>query len=306
MKFLITGATGLVGRNFTNSVLEAGHQVHFLTTRKAGLNTFNNAKGFVWDPKNNSIDRDCFDGVEVIVHLAGATVSKRWTKAYKNEILESRLNTTKTLLEGLKKTNKHQVKQIVSASAIGIYKDHLTQVQTETDLPSNTSFLATVVQEWEKAVDEFEMQNINVAKLRIGLVLALSGGALPSIMLPIKWGLGAWFGHGQQYQSWIHIKDLTAAFLFLAVHNHSGVFNAVAPKPVSNKFLTIQIAKCLKKPLWLPSIPKFFMDLIMGEMSQLMFQSQFVSSEKIIKKGFRFQFSSIEAALQDLLEKKQV
>ena len=163
------------------------------------------------------------------------------------------------------------------------------------------SFLGQVVQKWEEAVDDFSELNINVCKIRIGLVLSENGGALPEIVRPIRFGAGAAFGSGKQWQSWIHINDLAQIFIFALKENLSGVYNAVAPNPVTNSELTKASAKVLKRPLLLPNIPKLPMKLVLGEMHMLLFESQRVSSCKIIEKGFDFKFVNIETALQDLL-----
>ena len=159
-----------------------------------------------------------------------------------------------------------------------------------------------MVKAWEKAVDGFSELDINVSKVRIGLVLAENGGALQEMVKPIKLGAGAAFGTGKQWQSWVHIHDLANLFLYVLQKNLSGVYNGVAPNPVSNQELTKTIATVLKKPLFLPNIPKFFMKLVLGEMHTILFDSQRVSSKKIEDKGFYFKYHHLEPALEDLLK----
>lgn len=301
MTILITGATGLVGQELVNLLLQNGYTIHYLSTSKSKLVSQNNYKGFFWNPKKSEIDTNALTGVEVIIHLAGASVAKKWTTAYKEEIIESRVLSTQLLYQTLQK-NSHQVKQIISASAVGIYPDSLTDIYHETDLDIDVSFLGNVVKQWENEVSQFEKLEIIVSKIRIGIVLAKNGGALQEMAKPIKYGVGAAFGSGEQYQSWIHVQDLVAIFQFVMENRLPGIYNGVAPYPVTNSELTKAIAKTLGKPLFLPNIPKFAMKLILGEMHQILFSSQHVSCRKILDENFQFKFASLDKALNDLLK----
>ncbi|SHJ01569.1 TIGR01777 family oxidoreductase [Algibacter luteus] len=302
MRVLITGATGLIGGEIVKLCHEKDIQVNYLTTSKSKIVQKENYKGFYWNPKANEIDVECIKDVDAIIHLAGATVSKRWTPSYKKAILSSRTQTTALLVDALKH-NKHKVTQVISASAIGIYPDSLTNYYDQSHQEVSTSFLGNVVEVWEQAVDEFAKLSISVSKIRIGLVLSSEGGALTEIVKPIKFGVGAAFGSGKQWQSWIHIHDLANLFMYVLQNNLIGVYNAVAPNPVSNLELTKTAASVLNKPLFMPNIPKFFMKLILGEMHILLFESQRVSSKKIENKGFNFEYNYLEPALTDLLGK---
>ena len=179
MKLLITGATGLVGKELVKKALQQGMIIHFLTTQKSKINTIIGALGFYWNPSEQEIDFTCFEGVDIIVHLAGATISKRWTTAYKKIILSSRVDTTILLKKGLEATKgKHQVKQFIGASAIGIYpNDFKNKATEETDVFPN-SFMEKVVIDWEAASNSFKELNIKVVTLRIGLVLSANGGVV--------------------------------------------------------------------------------------------------------------------------------
>lgn len=300
MKVLITGATGLIGTKLTKLCHDEGWTVHYLTTSKHKLEQTENFKGFYWNPKTQEIDESCFDGVQAIFHLAGATVSKRWTSTYKHEIINSRVQTT-SLLYNTVKNGDYNIKQVISASAIGVYPSSLTNFYDENYPETNSEFLGKVVEQWEETVDAFKFLNTDVTKMRIGLVLANEGGALPQMAKPVKFGLGAAFGSGEQWQSWIHIDDLAAMFVYALKHNVKGAVNAVAPNPVTNEELTKAIAKQLNRPLWLPNIPKFAMRLVLGEMHQLLFDSQRVSSKKIENLGFTFQYHNLKGALEDLM-----
>lgn len=301
MTVLITGATGLVGQELVNLLLQNGFTVHYLSTSKTKLVSQNNYKGFYWNPKNSEFDINALTDVEVIVHLAGASVAKKWTPSYKQEIIESRVLSTRLLYNALQK-NPNQVKQIVSASAIGIYSKDLTYIYHETDTKVDDSFLGNVVQQWEEEVNQFEKLNIKVTKIRIGIVLAKNGGALQEMVKPIKMGVGAAFGSGLQYQSWIHIQDLAGIFHFVIQNQLSGIFNGVAPYPVTNSELTKAIAKTLSKPLFLPNIPQFVMKIMLGEMHQILFSSQHVSCRKLLDLKYQFKFASLDKALNDLFK----
>ena len=300
MKILITGATGLVGTALVNLLLRKGVQVNFLTISQDKITKKTNLQGFFWNPEQGIIDENAFIGVDAIIHLAGANVSKRWTNTYKQEIIESRIISSNLLFKVLKH-NPNQVKQIISASAIGVYPDSLKNIYTENNKNIDDSFLGNVVMKWEESVDKFKLLNIKVCKLRTGIVLSEKGGALFEMLKPIKFGLGAAFGTGKQIQSWIHLTDLTEMYLFAAKNQLEGIYNAVAPNPISNKQLTVAIAKKLKKPLFLPNIPEFIMQMVLGEMHEILFSSQNVNNHKIINEGFSFKYTSVEKALEHLL-----
>lgn len=300
-RVLITGATGLIGQNIVKKCHANGIAVNYLTTSKQKIEHKDNYKGFYWNPKSGDIDLNCFADVNAIINLAGASIAKRWTSNYKKEIIDSRVDTIALLQKNLKEI-KHNVKHFISASAIGIYPDSLSAYYEEDELVlDNNSFIIDVVKRWETAADTFENINIKVVKVRIGIVLSSEGGALSEMKKPITNFVGASLGSGNQWQSWIHIDDLSQLFLFVLNNNLEGVFNAVAPNPVTNSLLTKQIARILKKPLWLPNVPEFMMKLILGEMHVIVTQGQRVSSKKIEDLGFQFKYHHLEPALQDIL-----
>jgi len=300
MKVLITGATGMIGSELAALFLQNGISVHYLTTSKKEIKSENNFQGFYWNPQQGMIDENCMLGVDSIIHLAGASISKRWTQSYKQEIIESRI-VSANLLYKILKSNPHQVKQFVSASAIGIYPDSLSKLYTEDEKSVDGSFLGNVVVKWEESVDKFKLLNINVCKIRTGLVLSKKGGMLQELLKPIKLGLGSPFGTGKQWQSWIHIHDLAHLYFYVVTHEWQGIYNAVSPNPVTNTTLTKSVAEKLRKPFFMPNIPKFLMKFILGEMHILLFTSQKVSAQKAIDNGFEFRYKNLDAALKDLL-----
>lgn len=299
MKILITGATGMIGSRLAKLLLDNNHSVNYLTTNISNSVDKPNFKGYHWNPEQGKIDDNCIYEVDVIVHLAGANIAKRWTNAYKQEIIESRILSAELLYNMLRKT-PNQVKQFISASGTASYPESFQKVYDETATETEDSFLSNVVKKWEESADRFQVLNIKVCKIRTGVVMSNSGGALPEMIKPIKMGLGAAMGNGKQIQSWIHIQDLVNLYYFAIQHELEGVYNAVSPHPVSNNELTKAIAKTLKKTLFLPNIPQFIMKLVLGEMNYLLFSSKNLSSEKIRKLGFEFQFPNIDKAIDNL------
>lgn len=301
MNILITGATGLIGKKMVTLLKKDNHIIHYLSTSKAKIEHESNYKGFYWNPSKGEIDLAAFEDVSVIIHLAGASVSKKWTKAYKNEIIQSRVQTANLLLNTLK-AHPNKVKQFVAASAIGIYPDDLTAIYHEDDSKIDDSFLGEVTQLWEESTNLFKSLPLLVTTIRIGVVLAKDSGALVEMTKPIKYGFGAALASGKQYVSWIHIDDLVAIFKYVIDHNLEGIYNAVSPYPTTNEELTKAIAKTIHKPLFLPNVPKFMLRLLLGEMHKIVTSSQHVSSRKILDSGFQFQFASLSKSLQNLLK----
>lgn len=304
MRILITGATGLIGSEIVRLCREKNIDVHYLTTRSSKLISADGYRGFLWNPNKGEIDGNCFEGVSAIINLAGASISKRWTESYKREVLNSRINSIKTLHNGLRNINTNQITSFVSASAIGIYPTSLSNFYAEDHTQVDASFLGEVVEAWEGALKPLEKYGFSLAKIRIGLVMSSEGGALPEMARPVKYFAGSAIGSGQQWQSWIHITDLARIFLYAAEHQLRGVYNGVGPNPVTNAKLVKEIAKVLKRPLFLPNVPKFALRLLLGEMSYILFASQRVSSKKIEEAGFIFQYQNVCRALEQIYPQK--
>lgn len=295
---LITGGSGLVGTELSTLLRSSGCEVTHLSRNP----TQKHFQTFYWDVKKGEIDDEAITSADAIIHLAGAGVSdKRWSDAWKKEIYNSRIDSTRLLREKVEELNP-ELKHFVSASAIGYYGwdtgDKLVSESTE----KGEGFLADVVDDWEKEVDQFNKLNVRTSKVRIGIVLSEKGGALVEMAKPIKYGVGAPLGSGKQYMSWIHINDLCRIFAHLLQHAEEGTFNGVAPNPKTNKSFTKSVANQLGKPLWLPNVPKFALRLIVGEMSDILVGGNRVSSKKIENTGFNFQFAALDDALQNLLQ----
>lgn len=300
MRVLITGATGLIGKVLVKQCLKQQIDVHYLTTSKSKLEDTENYKGFYWNPRLGEINSDAIQGVDAIIHLAGATIAKRWTSDYKTEILESRVLTGNLLFNTLQK-NEHVIKHFISSSGVNVYPSDYNELYTEDFKGVDDSFLGNVVVSWEEVADKFNHLNIKVSKIRTGMVLDSKEGALPQIIKPIKFGVGAALGSGNQWQSWIHLQDIAKIYLHVLTSKLEGTFNAVAPEPVTNSEMTKVLAKHLKKPLILPNVPEFALKLILGEMATLLTSSQNVSSQKIEKTGFKFDYPNLTEAVKDLL-----
>lgn len=301
MRVLITGATGLIGTHLTRLCHEKGINVNYLSTSKEKLETKPNYKGFFWNPEEGKLDPMAFKGVSAIIHLAGENIGQRWTSSAKERILKSRTETAFLLQKSLQE-HKHHVSHFISASGISIYPSSLQKLYTEEDNGVDDSFVGKVVVQWENAADQFEKLGMDVAKVRTGLVLAKEGGFLEKIKEPVSFSVGAPLGSGKQWQSWIHIEDLARIYLYILENKLEGIFNAVAPNPVTNAEFVKQVAEKMGKSIWIPKVPAFTIKLVLGEMSQLVLSSQLVSSNKIEQSGFSFHYVNLAKALEDLIE----
>lgn len=291
---LITGGSGLIGNEITELLEKKGYKVAWLSRNPDNYKQ----KSFFWDVKAQKIDEAALVWCDSIIHLAGAGVAeKRWTDERKEEILQSRVLSTKLLYERLKSMKK-KPESIIASSAVGYYgmntKDEL---QHEGNPPGN-DFLADVVKKWEAESEKFSILGIRTVKLRVGIVLAKGGGALQEMLRP---PVTAPLGNGKQYMSWIHIRDLAEMFVY-AVENNGiqGEYNAVGPVPVSNTILTLKGAKAIGKPFINIGVPGFGLKLILGEMAEMVLGGNRVSNDKIQSSGFTYRFPLLDMALADI------
>lgn len=268
---------------------------------KEGKKNGEKIKSYQWDIDKGWIEEGAIENADYIIHLAGADIAdKRWTHKRKKEIIESRIKTANLLYEKVKAGNAI-LKSFISASAIGYYGAVTTdKIYTEDNTPAE-DFLGKTCQLWEKAADQFSGLGIRTVRIRVGVVLAKEGGALPKMALPVKLFAGAAIGSGNQYIPWIHIDDLCNIFIkAIESEEMHGAYNAVSPNHAINKEITKVIAKTLNKPLILPNVPAWFFKLIFGEMAGILLNGSRVSSEKIVNEGFEFKYPEIEKALKDL------
>ncbi len=299
MKVLITGGSGLIGKEISQQLLNKGHEVRWLS-RQPGSNSLN-IKEYKWDTDKEIIDLEAFEGVDTIINLAGAPIDSRWTPSYKSEIIRSRVDSVRLLYTTIEKNNL-PVKTFISASAVGYYPHDYEKEFTEESAPGS-DFLSLVCQKWEQEVQHVKSLGIRTARCRIGIVLSNNGGALPQIVKPIKFGLGAPLGNGKQWMPWVHLRDVAGIFVFIAENDKlSGVFNAVGPYNVTNAELTKAAAKVLDKPLILPKVPETVLKIALGDMAKMVLISNKVSNKKISEAGYNYQFTDLNAALEDLLK----
>jgi len=296
---LITGASGLIGSRLTELLLQRGHKVSHLS-RKARAGK---VPAYEWNIAKGQLDPKALDGVDSIVHLAGAGISdKRWNDARKKEIVDSRTLSSRLLYENLA-SQQNKVQSFISASAIGYYGfTKGPELFTELSKPGD-GFLADVVRAWEAEVNTIASLKIRLAKIRIGIVLSDKGGALYEMAKPVKWFVGSPLGSGKQYLSWIHIDDLCGIFIkAIEDENMQGVYNGVAPNPVTNSEFTKALGKVLNRPLWAPAVPAFVLRVLLGEMADMILNGNNVSAEKVKEVGYTFQYPLLQQALMNLLK----
>ncbi|MEI7583287.1 TIGR01777 family oxidoreductase [Runella sp.] len=299
---LITGGTGMIGKRLTQLLQEKGYEVAYLSRKQESIP---NVKVYRWDVEKNWIDEKALVNADYIIHLAGAGIADgRWTDKRKQEIIHSRTSTIELIARELQ-GRPYKVKAFVSASAIGFYGADTGDKRLTEQNSSGSDFLAHVTRHWENSSELISHEGTRTTKLRIGVVLSSTGGALPQIMLPIRWGIGAPLASGTQWVSWIHLDDLCRLFI-TALENEKwhGVYNAVAPSPVTNEELTRQIADVLHRPLWMPNIPGLALRLLYGEMANVVLGGNYVVNQRIKNEtDFQYQFDTIHQALADIAEK---
>jgi len=291
---LITGGSGLIGKHFTSLLLSEGYQVIHLS-RKAKPNT--TIKTFEWNPDENFIEEEALSNVDHVVHLAGATVAKYWTRRYKRELMDSRVKSAELIFEALSR-KENKVKSFISSSAVGYYGEGGENWLHEEDQPGN-DYLAEICIHWEAVAKKFEMLNKRVVIIRTGIVLAKDGGSLPALQQPLQFGIAPIFGNGKQFYPWIHIEDLCQIFLF-ALKNESmhGPYNAGAPNPLRFKEMMNEIARVKgRRKLNFP-VPPFVLKLFLDGFGSSLLRSLRCSSEKIEAAGFQFKHTDLERALK--------
>lgn len=294
---LIAGGSGLVGRRLSTLLQQKGYSVRWLS-RKAGQD--GNIRIYEWNPARESIDLAALEGVHAVICLAGAgIVDKAWTSDYKKILIESRTQSAFTILKALK-TQPHQVECLLHASASGYYGNRPGESITE-DSPAGKGFLADTTVAWEKA---FENSPVRTAGFRIGIVLALEGGALPVMARPLRFGLCPILGSGTQGMSWIHIDDVCGLFLHALEHPQcKGIYNAVAPAPVNHKTFMYTLRKVMA-PYSVPApAPGFAIRLMMGERASVVLEGVMAKPHRTLLEGYSFHYTDLEIALRQLYGK---
>ena len=298
---LITGGSGLVGKYLTSVLLSRGHKVSHLSRN---ANQFGKVRVFRWDPEKKIIDPVIFEGIDFIIHLTGANIGeKRWTKKRKEDIVKSRVESA-IFLHKVIADNGIRLKAFISASAIGYYGLVTSDKIFNEDDPPATDFLGTTCRLWEEAADLFKNMGIRTVKIRAAVVLEKNDIALSKLMQPAKWGLMVRTGNGRQYMPWIHISDLCNIYLkVIEDKSITGVYNAVSPHHLThNDFMKI-LARVMKRPLILLPVPGFVIRTFLGEMSDVILKGSRVSSKKITDAGYKFVFSDLQDALNDILNR---
>jgi uncharacterized protein (TIGR01777 family) len=292
---LITGGSGFLGSHLISHLEKEAYSVRILSRNRAS------PPYFKWNPEKNEIHEESLKSANVIIHLAGKNIaSGRWTSSFKREIIASRIEGPNLIFNYLK-NHEHQVRTFISASGIGIYGNN-GDSWVEEDSHITDGFVADSCRQWENAASQFEKIGIRVVVLRIGIVLGKNGGVLPILALPVKYFAGFPIGSGNQYVSWIHIEDLCRIFSFaITSKSMHGIYNAVAPGPVTHKFLMQCLSKTLHRPLWPLHVPSFLLRAVLGEKSCLVLDSQRVSSEKIRLAGFTYFHTDIGKSVEELL-----
>ena len=308
---LITGGTGMIGKALTQALIERGFNVIILTRHRNDKQKTGNDKltYAVWDIEKQTIDKNAIAKADYIIHLAGASVAeKRWNDKRKQEIVSSRVDSGKLIVESLK-TIPNKVKTVISASGIGWYgPDKSDGKEFKEDDPSSNDFLGKTCKQWEAAIEPASFLGKRLVKFRIGMVLSNEGGAYPEFKKPLKFALATILGNGKQIVSWIHIDDLVRAILF-AMENEKmdGVYNAVTPQPVSNKELVLEIARKERGKSYIPvHVPTFALKIRLGEMSVEVLKSATVSANKIQQAGFIFQYPDLGSAILQLSHQKNL
>lgn len=300
MDIAITGSTGFLGTALTERLRAQGHHVVPVVRpqTKGG-----NPDAIEWDPPADQIDARALEGLDAVVHLAGVSIgSGRGTQKNLAAIRDSRTIPTALLartLAGL--SNPPRV--LLSQSAVGYYGDRGEDLLDE-EQPAGEDFLARVCADWEAATRPAEEAGIRVVRTRTGLVLDPAGGLLKKLLLPVRAGLGAWFGSGRQWQSWITLGDMTGAMSYLLTADARGPVNLAAPNPVRNREMTEQIARAVRRRA-LFGVPQGLLELGAGrELGQAMTGGQRVDVSKLRGTGFAFGHENLDEALDEILGKR--
>jgi uncharacterized protein len=302
---IITGGTGLVGTALSRLLTLQGFSVIILSRDPARHKSQSPSIRYAaWNIRDQTINEEAIREAKFIIHLAGAGVAdKRWTDKRKKEIQESRIKSSELLIKALAQI-PNKVEAVVSASAIGWYAESAVVQRVETD-PPDPGFLGETCRLWEQHIQPVTAMGKRLVILRSGIALSNDGGAFPEFKRPVRFGIASILGNGRQIISWIHLDDLCRLYLEAMINPQwSGIYNAVAPQPVTNKAFMIELGNRMKRTFYISlPVPGFVLRLLLGEKSTEILKSSNVSCEKIKKQGFQFIYPTLDAAFRDLLRR---
>ncbi len=300
MKILMTGGTGFVGTQLTSRLTQEGHEVTILTRALKGARMASPGISYLeGDPTRKGPWQEAIKNHGAVINLAGASIFSKWTEENKKAIRESRVSTTRNLVEGIPSHSEGSF-TIISTSAVGYYGFHGDEELNE-DSPPGIDFLARIAVEWEAEALKAMDKGARVVITRFGIVLGEKGGALSQMIPLFRKYIGGSIGSGKQWFSWVHIKDLAEAFTFLLRHPQiSGPVNVCSPNPVRNRDLAKALGKTLHKPSFIPA-PAFMVKLVLGEFGSVILEGQRVIPRKLLENGFVFQYPDIHKALQGIV-----
>jgi uncharacterized protein (TIGR01777 family) len=300
MKILISGSSGLVGKDLCAFLVHQGHDVHKLIRDKAKLDD----KSIYWNPETAELNAVQLEGFDAVINLAGENIAaKRWTKEQKTILRDSRIKSTQLLSETLAKLN-HKPKVLISASAIGFYGDRPNEMLHEAAMPAKGDYLSDLCQDWEAAANAARDAGMRVVHPRFGIILSPKGGAMSKLLTPFQMGAGGIIGNGKQVMSWIALDDVIYALHYLLMNDQiSGAVNFTSPNPATNSEFTTALGKVLSRPTIFP-VPSFAAKLVFGEMADaLLLSSTKAKPEALLEAGFKFSYPKLEEALRHLLGK---
>ena len=299
MKFLITGATGLIGKSIVQLLIENNHYINILSRKK--IEDTKQVRYYKWNLKNQTIDFDSIEDVDVIINLAGENIFGLWTKSKKKKILESRVKSLQLLKKLIKNKPNNNVKQIISASAIGIFPNSQEIIFDENSTQKGNTFLANVVKEWEREIQSFKVFKINVTTVRIGMVFSELGGIIKVLRLILKSRILSFIGNGNQKISWIHLSDLSKLFYNISLKNYDGLIHAVNNNPTTMLDLITKLSNTYKFKFKL-----FIPDIILKSLFSIVSLNDFYddianSSKNVISKQIKKLHPNLQhTSLKDL------
>jgi hypothetical protein len=298
MKIFMTGGTGFVGRTLSRRLTDIGHTITILTRSKSKVTDTELVRFVEGDPKTPGDWQRAVPGHDAVVNLAGTSVFAKWTPEYKQSLRDSRILTTRHIVEAL--PEDASAVTLISTSGLGYFGFTGAEKLAE-DAPPGDDFLARLAQDWEAEAKKAETKGARVVMARFGVVFGRGGGALEQMTLPFKFFMGGPVGSGRQWVSWIHMEDLCNAIVFCLDNTEiHGPVNFSAPEPVTNKELSQTIGKVLSRPSFIPA-PAFMIKLVLGEFGSVILEGQRAIPKALLDHGFEFTYPDVESALRDIL-----